>query len=687
MPNHLSGSISPYLLQHAENPVNWFPWGQQAFDEAVRRDVPIFLSVGYSACHWCHVMAHESFENEDVAHFLNEHFVNIKVDREELPAVDALYMQATQAMTGHGGWPMSVWLDHARRPWYAGTYFPPVPSRGQPSFMQLLVALHNAWQSDREHITSTAKRVTQALYGETSGPEFSALSAESIGLLLDDAIDVIGENFDFINGGFGSAPKFPAPLVIEFLLRHSALKVLSGESLSDHKGFHMAERSLKAMAGSGLFDHISGGFARYCVDDTWTVPHFEKMLYDNAQLLSVYTTYFRLRQDEWALRVIEMTASFLIDELTTPQGAFASSLDADSHSDDVDADIEGAYYVWTRSQLEKIMDAQDVDYACDILGVTEQGNFEEGSTVLTMRNPPLDSERWDRIRTTMNNARTQRSRPARDDKVVAAWNGLAISALATAGALLERAEWVEAAVRAADLLVTVHLGADATTPMRVCRVSRDGKPQINAEGVLEDQAEVANAFMVLTQVTGDMSWLELAHCVLRDIQKHFTHAGGVSDVSDDSDSVIADHVHRPVDKSDSVTRSGWVGTANAALTYAALTQDSGMREWAERLLAGVTDSAKEHPRFSGAALSTLVAWLDGPREVAVLGGPDSHLSRIVVWANAPGLVYATKGDAPLLHNRSRQGEADTAFVCRHFVCAAPTTDGVALAQAIATTRR
>ena len=331
MPNLLADSTSPYLLQHADNPVDWHPWGEAAFELAKARDVPIFLSVGYSACHWCHVMAHESFENPDVAALMNENFVNIKVDREELPAVDSLYMEATQAMTGHGGWPMSVWLDHERRPWYAGTYFPSRPSHGMPSFTQVLLALTDTWHKERERVGDSAARIMEHLgsRNELLGDATSDFTREDIESALHGAIDSLAKSFDPIHGGFGQAPKFPPALVLEFLIRSQSLQKLGMQDF-DPRVLEMLEKTCDAMARGGMYDQIGGGFARYSVDATWTVPHFEKMLYDNAQLLSVYAHLYRLTGSELALRVTTETADFLLREMLTPEGGFAAALDADS---------------------------------------------------------------------------------------------------------------------------------------------------------------------------------------------------------------------------------------------------------------------------------------------------------------------------------------------------------------------
>ncbi len=491
MTNRLAQSTSPYLLQHKDNPVDWWEWSEEAFAEARRRDVPVFLSIGYSACHWCHVMAHESFEDEAIAQTMNSGFVCIKVDREERPDVDSVYMQATVALTGQGGWPMSVFLDHAGRPFYAGTYFPPQPRHGMPSLPQLLEAIGEAWQDRRTAVLDAGTRITEALAAAT--PTTSGGGAPGPGEMAQ-AVEALARDFDRSRGGFGGAPKFPPTMVLEFLLRHAALT-------GDSQALEMAEVSLAAMARGGLYDQLGGGFARYSVDPDWVVPHFEKMLYDNALLLRVYLHWWRLTGSALAERVVRGTADFLLTELLTPEGGFASAMDADSDG------AEGLFYAWSPAQLVDVLGVEDGEWARGLLGVTTAGTFEHGLSTLQLAADPHDPERWDRVRAMLRTAREARPRPARDDKVVAAWNGLAIAALAEAGALLDEPSWVEAAIGAADLLVAVHLGAHDDD--RLCRTSRDGRAGGNV-GVLDDYGSVAEGLLALYQVTGDDEWLAFA---------------------------------------------------------------------------------------------------------------------------------------------------------------------------------
>lgn len=683
MPNRLVDSTSPYLLQHAENPVDWYPWSEEAFELARSRDVPIFLSVGYSACHWCHVMAHESFENPSVAALMNDYFVNIKVDREELPAVDSLYMEATQAMTGQGGWPNSVWLDHDRRPWYAGTYFPPRPSHGMPSFTQVLLALNDSWTNERERVSESSTRIMEHIgsRNELIVKSKSEFTRDEISFAVTSGIDSLALGFDSVNGGFGDAPKFPPSLALEFLLRCEALNKIEG-SESDFRIMQMVEQTCDAMARGGIYDQLGGGFARYSVDATWTVPHFEKMLYDNAQLLSIYAHLYRLTGDTQALRITTETAEFLIREMQTPEGGFAAALDADSNDLETGHTEEGAFYAWTPKQITEVLGAADADWVIRLCNVTVDGTFELGKSVLTLHQDPDDWGRWFNLREKLLLSRETRPRPGRDDKIVASWNGLTIRALVDAGSICSRQDWIDCATRAGDLLVSTHLGADAEHSSRLVRVSRDGKPGLHALGVLEDQALVASAFLALAQVNGDDAWRELAGTLLADIKDHFQQGSGLTDTANDVEPVAKDVTSRQVDPTDNVTPSGWAATIDAALTYSALSGDTEMRSWAESFMPALIPLVASHTRFAGWGSATFVTWLDGPREVAIVGPSDSELQNVLAQGTAPGLVYAWDAEQPLLQNRKVLKETATAYVCRGFVCDAPTNDLQTLKKSI-----
>ncbi|RKN46972.1 thioredoxin domain-containing protein [Streptomyces hoynatensis] len=659
MANRLAAETSPYLQQHADNPVEWWPWCAEAFEEARRRDVPVLLSVGYASCHWCHVMARESFEDPATAEYLNPRFVPVKVDREERPDVDSVYMDAVQAATGQGGWPMTVFMTADGEPFYFGTYFPREPRAGMPSFRQLLEGVHSAWQDRRGDVTRIASRIAGRLAeGELAYDAPRPPSAEDLAV----AVSGLAGEFDEAHGGFGGAPKFPPSMVLEFLLRHHA-RTGSAQAL------RLAERTCEAMARGGIYDQLGGGFARYAVDATWTVPHYEKMLYDNALLCRVYTHLWRATGRTLARRTALETAAFMVRELRTPQGGLASALDADSEVPGGGHE-EGAYYRWTPAQLREALGAEEeAARAAEAFGLGEEG---------TLRLPDGDPPAG--LRERLFAARERRPRPARDDKVIAAWNGLAIAALAEAGACFERPELVEAARQAAELLVSVHLNAEG----RLVRTSRDGRPGPSA-GVLDDYADVAEGFLALYAVTGAAAWLERAGLLLETVLARFTREdGALYDTADDAERLI----RRPQDPTDGATPAGWTAAAGALLSYAAYTGSERHRRAAERALGIVTPLGARAPRFIGWGLAVAEAALDGPREVAVVGPPEDpgtrELHRVALRATAPGAVVAlgAPGEAaasPLLAERPMREGRPTAYVCRRFVCEAPTTEPEALA--------
>ena len=672
--NRLAGVTSPYLLQHADNPVDWWPWTPDAFEEARRRDVPVLLSVGYAACHWCHVMAHESFEDAELAAYLNGHFLPVKVDREERPDVDAVYMEAVQAATGQGGWPMTVFLTPGGEPFYFGTYFPPQPRHGMPSFRQVLEGVAAAWRERRDEVTEVSARIVADLAGR--GDLYGAAGQRPpTRAELQEAAAALGREYDGKRGGFGGAPKFPPSMALEFLLRHHA-------ATGSAEALRMVEGSCAAMARGGIYDQLGGGFARYAVDAEWVVPHFEKMLYDNALLLRVYLHLWRATGSELARRVALETADFLLAELRTPEGGFASALDADSAGPD-GHNHEGAFYAWTPAQLTEALGPEDAARAAALFTVTAAGTFEGGASVLQLPEDPDDAEWFASVRARLLAARARRPRPARDDKVVAAWNGLAIAALAETGALLERPEYLEAALAAADLLVAVHLTPEPEA--RLLRTSRDGRPGANA-GVLEDYADTAEGFLALYSVTGDDSWLTLSGVLLEPVLTRFVdeESGALYDTASDAEQLI----RRPQDPTDNAVPSGWTAAAGALLGYAALTGSERHRTAAEQALGVVTALGPRAPRFIGWGLAVAEALVDGPREIAVVGPADhpgtAALRRAALLATAPGAVLAVGEPGatavPLLADRPLRDGLPTAYVCRHFSCDAPVTNPVALAQ-------
>ncbi|MBX7547462.1 thioredoxin domain-containing protein [Streptomyces sp. NPDC004232] len=674
--NRLAHETSPYLLQHADNPVDWWPWSAEAFDEARRTNRPVLLSVGYSSCHWCHVMAHESFEDHATAEYLNEHFVSVKVDREERPDVDAVYMEAVQAATGQGGWPMTVFLTPDAEPFYFGTYFPPAPRHGMPSFRQVLEGVRQAWDTRRDEVGEVAGKIVRDLAQREISHQGDRVPGEEE---LARALLGLTREYDPQRGGFGGAPKFPPSMVLEFLLRHHARTGAEG-------ALQMARDTCERMARGGIYDQLGGGFARYSVDRDWVVPHFEKMLYDNALLCRVYAHLWRATGADLARRVALETADFLVRELRTEQGGFASALDADS-DDGSGRHVEGAYYVWTPERLRAVLGDADGDLAAQYFGVTDEGTFEHGQSVLQLpqQDTLFDAGKIAAIGERLLHERRQRPAPGRDDKVVAAWNGLAIAALAETGAYFDRPDLVEAALGAADLLVRVHLDEHA----RLARTSKDGRAGANA-GVLEDYGDVAEGFLALASVTGEGVWLDFAGLLLDHVLTRFADpdTGALYDTAADAERLI----RRPQDPTDNATPSGWTAAAGALLGYAAHTGSEPHRTAAERALGVVTTLGPRVPRFIGWGLAVAEALRDGPREIAVVATgttPDKSataLHRTALLGTAPGAVVAVgaagSDEFPLLADRPLVGGQPAAYVCRNFTCEAPTTDPERLRTAL-----
>ncbi|MFK4087303.1 thioredoxin domain-containing protein [Kribbella sp. NPDC020789] len=651
MVNRLANSTSPYLLQHQDNPVDWYSWGEEAFAEAKRRDAPIFLSVGYSACHWCHVMAHESFEDAATAEYLNANFVSIKVDREERPDVDAIYMAATVAMTGHGGWPMSVFLTPEAEPFFCGTYFPKDARHGMASFRQVLESLVDAWRTKRDQIDGIGRRVVEQL-----GAQQQAAGGE---LDLDRAVELLRTDFDPVDGGFGGAPKFPPSMVLDFLLRQHR-RTGSPDAL------RMAAESCERMARGGMYDQLAGGFARYSVDGQWVVPHFEKMLYDNALLLDVYTQWWAVSGEPLARRIAEETAEFLLTELRTPEGGFASALDADTEGE------EGKYYVWTPAEIEAVLSADDAAWVIELCDVT--GTFEHGSSVLQLRRDPDDAGRWQRIRAQLKQARSSRTYPGRDDKVVAGWNGLAITALVRAGIVLDHPEYVDAAAAAAELIRTIHI--DPATG-RLHRTSRDGVAG-TAHGVLEDYASYAQGCLVLFGVTGSMVWFETAQALLDRALEQFVADGSYFDTAADAERLV----WRPQDPTDNATPAGVSLAAEAFTTLASLTGSVRYETAAEQALSASAAIAARAPRFAGRALAVAETIAAGPLEIAIAGRSPALLQ--VAFTHAPWGTAIVQGapelDVPLMAGRTLVADQPVAYLCQKFTCRLPVAAPEALRE-------
>ncbi|MFJ1457939.1 thioredoxin domain-containing protein [Nocardia sp. N2S4-5] len=683
--NRLGSATSPYLRQHADNPVDWREWGADALAEAAARDVPILLSVGYASCHWCHVMAHESFEDEATAAVMNENFVCVKVDREERPDLDAVYMTATVAMTGQGGWPMTCFLTPEGEPFYCGTYYPKTPRGGMPSFTQLLAAVTDTWRNRRDEVDQAAAQVAQALREQGDGLPNSELAVGPD--LLRHAVATVLGDVDPRYAGFGGAPKFPPSALLEGLLRHY-------ERTGDEQALQAVSRTAAAMARGGIYDQLRGGFARYSVDAAWVVPHFEKMLYDNAQLLRVYAHLARRPANDAAgqalsLRVATETAQFLIDDLGTAEGGFASALDADTHVEPGGPGVEGATYVWTPAQLTEVLGADDGAWAAEVFGVTAEGNFEHGASVPTRYADAEDTERFDRVRARLREARDRRPQPERDDKVVTAWNGMAIVALAEAGAALARPDWVEAAVRCARFLLSEHV-----IDGRLVRASLGGVAG-TAVGVLEDYAWLATGLLAVHQATGDPDWLEHARRLIDTAAAHFADPdtpGNWYDTADDAETLVS----RPRDPLDGATPAGASSFAEALLTASVLadsTRSAHYRELAEQTVQRGAIVLARAPRSGGQWLAVAEAAVRGPIQVAIAlpHGIDPETAELTVAARrvAPGgaaVVAGAPNSVPLLADRQPVADRPAAYVCRGSVCDLPVGDPAELEAALVSDR-
>lgn len=602
-------------------------------------------------------MAHESFEDGATAGLMNELFVNVKVDREERPDIDAVYMEATQAMTGQGGWPMTVFMTPDGAPFYCGTYFP------REHFQALLRAVHKAWTEQRDDVEQQGRHVVEALTSKDGAG--LAGGAAPDGDLLIVAAQSLADDFDAARGGFGGAPKFPPSMVLEFLLRHHV-------RTRDDQALAMAGRTLEAMARGGMYDQIGGGFSRYSVDASWVVPHFEKMLYDNALLARVYAHWWRITGSPFARRIALETCDWMLHDLRTAEGGFASALDADSEGE------EGRYYVWTPEQLDEVLGAEDAAFAVELFDVT--GTFEHGTSVLQLLHDPDDRARYEQIRAALLASREGRVPPARDDKVVASWNGLAVAALAECGALFERPDLVRAAEETVRLLVDVHLRDG-----RLTRTSRDGVAGANA-GVLDDYGNVAEGLLALHGVTGDPTHLRLAGELLETVLERFSDGqDGFYDTADDAEQLF----QRPKDPTDNASPSGQFAAAGALLSYAALTASPWARQAAGGALAPARVLVERGAaRFAGWGLAVAEANLAGPLEIGIIGEADDprthELHRTALMATSPGAVVSIGEpgvqDIPLLDGRPLVDGMPTAYVCQGFVCRLPVTSTAALGR-------
>ncbi|WP_423184818.1 thioredoxin domain-containing protein [Arthrobacter sp. NyZ413] len=700
--NALGSEPSAYLRQHAHNPVHWRPFGDEAFAFATARDVPVFLSIGYAACHWCHVMAHESFEDQGTADYLNANFVAIKVDREERPDVDAIYMAATQAISGEGGWPMSVFLTPEGLAFHAGTYFPPKPQPGRPSFRQVLEAVREAWLERRDAVEQNARGLAA---GMAEAQLSTAVSVDGPPpavdrKLLSEAVRLLARSEDPDGGGFGNAPKFPPSAVLEFLVRHAAVPSGTSDAARD-----LAGRTLAAMARSALCDQLDGGFARYSVTADWSVPHFEKMLYDNAQLLRVYTHWARLEGDRVlpageAAAVVSRAADWMLDSLgvggSTAPGGLASSLDADTVVDGVHH--EGASYLWTPEGLEEALGPGDGAAVAQFMNVGPRGTVSAlGSPLHPGRHlSGSESRLWNRVRPALREARSARPQPDRDDKVVAGWNGLAIAGLAEAGAVLDRPELVAAAENIADYLARVHWRPPAGGGEPVLmRVSHDGVAR-GIGGSLEDYAFCAEGFLALYAVTGKRRWYRFAETLIREACARFVVDGRLADSVGESAQVFnAQGQHPGLDPFDNAAPSGASAFAGVLLAYAAYSGSHEHRTMAGNILSVLPPLASRAPRVAGWLLATAQAAVAGPVEAAVSGPAGQRqreLHRALLSSPSPGMVVAVlageqarrdddgglpgtghpEREVPLLESRLPAADGSPqVYLCRGMVCDLP----------------
>ncbi len=656
MANRLADESSPYLLQHAGNPVDWHPWGPEALQLARERQVPILVSIGYSSCHWCHVMEHESFEDQQVAQYMNEHFVNIKVDREERPDIDAIYIDACTAMTGQAGWPLNAFLTPGQVPFFAGTYFPPQDRPGMPSWRRVMEAVVDAWENRRAEIEAESERTIAQLQGAAllKAPEAGLSPAD-----LGEAVDRLRKAFDPVNGGFGGAPKFPPASQLEFLLAR-------GEEA-------IPRLTLASMASGGIFDQVGGGFARYSVDAGWVVPHFEKMLYDNALLARAYLHGWQELGDPRLREVCEQTLDWALREMQGEEGGFYSALDADSGGG------EGLFYTWTPAELREALGAKDGDEAISCFGVTEAGNFE-GRNVLVLAGDP-DGDWLTEVRAKLLEARSSRERPGLDDKRLTSWNALMAGALAEAGAALGRSDYLDAARRAAGFLLSELCGQAPDGTLRLKRTWKDGEARLG--GYLEDYAYLVEALVTLYEATFEPEWLASAGEVADAMIELFAdpERGGFFSTSSDHERLVA----RRKEIDDNPIPSGNSSAALGLMRLYGLTGEARYREWADRTLALVGAVALRHPQSFGHALQALDWQLSGSREVALVGD-DGSLAEAVRGRFRPRLVLAGGDPAgvPLLEGREAVDGLPSAYVCENFTCARPVHGAGELESLLAT---
>jgi uncharacterized protein YyaL (SSP411 family) len=684
MPNRLAGETSPYLLQHANNPVDWYPWGPEALQKAKEENKPIFLSIGYSACHWCHVMAHESFENPHIAAIMNERFVNIKVDREERPDLDSIYMEAVQAMTQHGGWPMSVFLTPEGVPFYGGTYFPPEPRHGMMSFPQVLLSVSTAFKEKADQIHEGTEQMKQ--YLQQSGTLRPSRSEPEVGI-LDAAARTLAGQIDRVQGGTQGAPKFPQPMALEFMLRYY-------HRTGDRNILALAELTLEKMARGGIYDQLGGGFHRYSVDDRWRVPHFEKMLYDNALLARVYLAAFQLTGNELYARITQETLDYVMREMVSPEGGFYSTQDADSESE------EGKFYVWTPAEVFDVLGPEEGKLFNLLYDVSQRGNFE-GHNILNLPRTPgtvaavagVPEERINEIasegRRKLYEARSKRVWPGRDEKVLVGWNGLMLRAFAEAASVFDREDYRRTAMRNAEFVLSTLVQKEGVPEgeVRLFRTYKDGKAHIDA--FAEDYAFYAAGLLSLYEATFEPRWIETARALMDTLLAHFSDPnGGFFTTADFHESLVA----RPKELYDNAIPSANSVGAEALLRLYLFTTEPEYEQRALQTMQPLMDVLGQGPTAFGQMLCALDLYLGPSAEVAIIGemraGDMMEMLRAVWNPYVPNKVVAAAEAedeeaariVPLLADRPQVDGKATAYVCRNYICEAPTTEPLEVAR-------
>ena len=661
-PNRLIAENSPYLLQHAYNPVDWYPWGEKALRRAVDEDRPILLSIGYSSCHWCHVMERESFEDAQTAKLMNENLVCIKVDREERPDLDSIYMNAIQAMTGSGGWPMTVFLTPDGKPFYGGTYFPPEPRHGLPSFKQIILGVANAYKKNRAGIEDTATDLQKRLQTNLQPKSNGSLESTT----LEFAFVTLNDAFDDTYGGFGGAPKFPQPVVFQFLLRFYVKKGYT-------TALTMVEKTLTNMAGGGIYDQLGGGFHRYSVDARWLVPHFEKMLYDNALLSRLYLNAYQVTGKSLYCQVVEETLDYVVREMTNHSGGFYSAQDADSEGE------EGMFYLWTLDEVKSVLGHQDGNAFTKHFDVTEGGNFEEKNILNVKGDAGPSRVNLDDWRKRLLKDRERRIKPATDNKILTGWNGLMMASFAEAGRILNRPDYIGVAEKNAHFILDQLLQDN-----RLLRSWNAGKAKV--EGYLEDYSFYADALLALYQATFNPKWFVEAKKLVDIIhEQFFDDKGNFYDTGDHHEKLII----RPKILEDNAIPSGGSMATKVLLTLATYTGEKKYRTAAEKALQKITGFMERYPNGFGNWLSALDFYLTPTKEVAIIGdvgGEDTRsLLKVALGTYRPNMILAVghsgqTGEIPLLSNKTQINGLATAYVCNNFTCKKPTTDSNELAK-------